>query len=791
MLKLRKCQQEAVEQLIKKTRHLTIAAERKSILFVAPTGAGKTIVLAYFIKTFLLNQQFNDQKHAFLWLSPGKGGLERQSTNKINQILQTAGIKVADFNYFCHKGSLAKIDVVVINWEKVNRESNKFYQGNEYFDFQGLITNTKLEKNLIVIVDEEHYGKTKKAQEVINQFAPGLIIRTSATPDEKEKHDDVIKITWEEAVAEQLIKKSHKLNEMKKYFSISSQIKDKNEIFLESSLKKQKELKQLYQEAKSIVNPLIIVQLPDETNKLATELKHQAINFFEKNNITFTNQLLAIDLDKNKQNTANLAKKDGKQIVIITKQTITHGWDCPRAQILVKLRGKSGKKFNIQSLGRITRVPEIEKGYYKKDELNYGYVYTQDKNFWKDLDNREVSITRSLSFHMKQIWKQKLTPYQIKNQKNINFSDFVEEKNFELSLKFNNWFRKENNLVNIDAKSIKMKEFFSNHFQTINLKSTKTTLEIITGEIKDSLMTTEIKRKIITLNYKKDGLIQLEKHFKIDFCHFLENKLGKRDFIQEMFEFLFSMPFTQANKATEHLYDFQVQATNSLSERKLRTAYFYCFLLNSRKIWLNYLKKFYQNIAVQNKKISFNNLKDCQENFQFTTPKEYSLKITKSLLEKEEIEKLPTRNNNLYQNFIQPDVKNFSNPEIKFIRNFLESYGEGDKIDWWYRNTENENKSWKIIYVDKNKQYRNFYPDFIIQIQNQIWIIEVKDTSNLDQNNQEKFVFLKVFCQKNKLNFAFVAVDGEKVKFNNVDWSTNYADKKQWKTTEDFFANQS
>ena len=43
---------------------------------------------------------------------------------------------------------------------------------------------------------------------------------------------------------------------------------------------------------------------------------------------------------------------------VIIKQAVATGWDCPRAQILVKLRDNMDETFEIQTIGRIRRMPE-------------------------------------------------------------------------------------------------------------------------------------------------------------------------------------------------------------------------------------------------------------------------------------------------------------------------------------------------------------------------------------------------------------------------------------------------
>lgn len=62
------------------------------------------------------------------------------------------------------------------------------------------------------------------------------------------------------------------------------------------------------------------------------------------------------------------------QDVLIFKQAIAQGWDCPRAAILVSYRNINSPEFGIQTVGRILRMPHQK--HYKNDALNYGYVYS-------------------------------------------------------------------------------------------------------------------------------------------------------------------------------------------------------------------------------------------------------------------------------------------------------------------------------------------------------------------------------------------------------------------------------
>ena len=60
--------------------------------------------------------------------------------------------------------------------------------------------------------------------------------------------------------------------------------------------------------------------------------------------------------------------------VLLFKEAIALGWDCPRAAVLLIFRKLSSDQFTIQTVGRILRMPEQH--HYTDDRLNVGYVYT-------------------------------------------------------------------------------------------------------------------------------------------------------------------------------------------------------------------------------------------------------------------------------------------------------------------------------------------------------------------------------------------------------------------------------
>ena len=73
---------------------------------------------------------------------------------------------------------------------------------------------------------------------------------------------------------------------------------------------------------------------------------------------TYDNGMVNIWMSDEKIVSDDLTKLDGSPAFLLMKQAISTGWDCPRAKILVKLREGGSEDFQIQTIGRIRRMPE-------------------------------------------------------------------------------------------------------------------------------------------------------------------------------------------------------------------------------------------------------------------------------------------------------------------------------------------------------------------------------------------------------------------------------------------------
>lgn len=140
---------------------------------------------------------------------------------------------------------------------------------------------------------------------------------------------------------------------------------------LDKALNKHEEIKHKFTDKGKKINPLIIVQLENDNELLLDEVE----KYFESKNVTYENGLLAVWLSKKKQNLEEIERNDAKPLAIIIKQAIATGWDCPRAHILVKFRENSSETFEIQTIGRIRRMPEAK--HYEEDLLDSSFLMSR------------------------------------------------------------------------------------------------------------------------------------------------------------------------------------------------------------------------------------------------------------------------------------------------------------------------------------------------------------------------------------------------------------------------------
>ena len=267
-------------------------------------------------------------------------------------------------------------DFCFINWEKLTKKGNNALKDTERTNFIEHIEkahNSGL--SFVIVVDESHQNDTIKANEIIDYFETNKIIRSSATP---KGYTDafIVDVPEEDVIAEGLIKKLLIINEN---FPQSIDVTNPVEYLLDRAIAKRQELHSAFIRHGSQVNPMIMIQMPNNSELLIDQIER----YLETKGVTYENNQLAVWLDKKNENTNGIAEIDAEPIVLIFKQALATGWECPRAHILVKLRDNMSETFEIQTIGRIRRMPEQK--HYENELLDCCYLYTFDEKFAEEV----------------------------------------------------------------------------------------------------------------------------------------------------------------------------------------------------------------------------------------------------------------------------------------------------------------------------------------------------------------------------------------------------------------------
>lgn len=382
-------QEKAVEELLSQFKTLWRQPQHQiPITLKAPTGSGKTYMTEKFICE-LSKQPDWVQDVAYVWIT-FSDDLAMQSRDKFMDYFPTSLpgrlLTIQDFQ----QGALRERDIIFLNWQKLvsksaenrvlRRPDDDRNEKEQGFYFEDVVELTHAEgREFVMIIDESHKNVTDAAvRDVINPINPKIILKVSATPESEPSISDIrnnragwVEVERQDVIDAGMIKRELICQTEEDIKSRGN--KDLDDLLLDLAMERREQLVAEIAKFNMMVNPLVIIQLPNNTSVDTSDQTKEEI---------VTNYLVSHGVEPtriakwftNEKKPVGLEDYESPYDYLLFKMAAGTGWDCPRAQILVMFRDIQSETFQTQTIGRIVRIPV--RGHQGTEVFRTGYIYT-------------------------------------------------------------------------------------------------------------------------------------------------------------------------------------------------------------------------------------------------------------------------------------------------------------------------------------------------------------------------------------------------------------------------------
>lgn len=475
-------QERAISELVQSL------SEKDDVVFKAPTGSGKTFIMARVMDEVLSK---NDNV-VFIVSSLSKANLAQQNYDKFEEYLEYGFVNYLNPHLISSETScesalyIPSVNNVYVLPQALYKAKSKL-KGQQAF--LKLLLEIKNHGRVLYLIKDESHVATNNLDELKSFFTK--IINISATP--KKKPD--VEISEQDAVNACLIKRVQYCSSADygdDDFSVDSlQYKE-----LLKALDYLKECKKDYLE-KSNINPCLIIQISNkDLGEKQFNVIERALGLSEYKDLKWvgyakdpkvcqTNDQM---IKTSPQKWEKYCKPNDSTIdVIIFKMAITEGWDIPRANMLFQIRDSKSKQLDVQVLGRVRRNPRImdfEKITDEKERRLFTTAYV-----WGIKDNsseqKSVDVTlkgsvpdgNRIKNEIQEEIKVKITKLADLNdtQSNFDIDTFLKEKQAPESCKsifeLYNELTKSSNRIQVECKRYMFSSYddeYSKYFGFVN-----------------------------------------------------------------------------------------------------------------------------------------------------------------------------------------------------------------------------------------------------------------------------------------------------------------------------------
>ena len=402
-----------------------------NICLKVPTGGGKTLLAAASVgKVF--NAYLQRASGLVLWVVPNEA-IYRQTLKTLSnrdhpyrQMLNVAGagrVKILEkdspltrldveshlcvmllmlasasrqsketLRFFRDRGSVLgftpREDDIEANWQLLGEVPNLDVYGSPWASAlearaqKGSIVKSSLGNVMrlvrpMVVIDEGHHGYTETALKTIDGFNPCFMLELSATPRESAKDisgsNILVNVHGTDLDEAEMIKLPIHVdvrNWSDWQSCLAASVAQINTLA--------REAQGLQADTNRYIRPILLVQA-ERTGKDQIESGFIHASHVREflSQLGFTNtQIREKTSEKDEIGDEELLSPTSEVRVIITKQALQEGWDCPFAYVLCTLAASKGKRAMTQLVGRILRLPHVAKT--GRPALDACYVFCND-----------------------------------------------------------------------------------------------------------------------------------------------------------------------------------------------------------------------------------------------------------------------------------------------------------------------------------------------------------------------------------------------------------------------------
>lgn len=710
---LKQYQEAKVQELVNKTvAQLNIDGMRRKIVFQAPTGAGKTVMATEAMCRLheeIASRDCQYSQVAYIWIAPNALHVQSYMSMK-NALSETHRLTPVEYDELdlSFDGYIRPGEVFFVNWQSINNDNRVIVRGSEQVPpIYDIISRTTREHNIpiVCIIDEEHMFTGRYAtqsENVLKQINAKVEIRISATPKTLQP-DELVKIDRSQVINEGMIKLNISLNPALQGVQTAEAV---NMYLLDQAMKKRAELAMAYHKLGVNINPLLLIQLPNDKSERMTEdeesLKESIMVRLGVNGATVENGKVAVWLSGEKKNLEGISKNDSMVDVLVFKQAIAMGWDCPRAHVLAIYRKLSSESFTIQTVGRIMRMPQQR--FYTDSKLNVGYVYTDlsadaikiepdDMDYIKKLHSYKRDDVDNIALKSFKAERSNKENTVLRSDfKKFLHQCFAEEWTLTYQPSLFTWDEEENENGNLDSKIAENRQKASS---VINLNVSKILVEIPADMIL-------LDEEGVTRVENKAGFARTPYELRQVFDKFCSGLLAGWSKTQSI-----SILESAILDAMERLFEvFETEAYKII-----------CSQQNQPKFAdiISRAMNFYKENMMPKVKRTQTGVVE----FKWVLPEVRDFKDNTY----REIETI--KNHALLPYY---ELNNVSSPERRFSR-FLDGYSE--YISWWYKNGDSGSEHFAIPYVNSLGKQSLFYVDYIIRMKSgKIFLFDTKSENS-------------------------------------------------------------